>query len=64
MKGFLTEAQQEWRQDNQKLESKMDVLIQLEKDRLALEREKLEFKKLLLAEKNKNVTGSGGQLII
>ena len=52
LKVFLNEAKEQWKSENDKIDAKIDSLIELEKQKLALEQEKLEFKKLLF-QKNK-----------
>ena len=51
LKVFLNEAKEQWKSENDKIDAKIDSLIELEKQKLALEREKLEFKKLLFQKK-------------
>ena len=58
LKVFLNEAKEQWKDESAKIDSKMDALIELEKEKLALEREKLEFKKLLFQQKNKGINFS------
>ena len=52
LKVFLNETKEQWKAENDKIDAKMDALIELEKQKLALEREKLEFKKLLMQKKH------------
>ena len=51
LKVFLGEAKQQWQEESAKIDSKMNALLELEREKLALEREKFEFKKLLLQQK-------------
>ena len=54
----MAETRDQWKEENDRIETKIDSLIALEKERLSLEREKLEFKKKLLAlQENKGQFG-------
>ena len=55
LKVFLNEAKEQWKDESAKIDSKMDTLIELERQKLALEREKLEFKKLLFQQRSKGI---------
>ena len=49
----MSEAKSQWKEESDRIESKINALLALERERLALECEKLEFKKLLLQEQIK-----------
>ena len=53
LKAFLAEAKEQWQEENERIDGKMDAFLKLEQEKLALEREKLEFKKMLLQQNKK-----------
>ena len=55
LKGLMSDAKLQWKEESDQIESKIDALLALERERLALEREKLEFNKLLLQQKKYKV---------
>ena len=52
---FLNEAKQEWKEESAKIDERMEAFLVLEREKLALEREKFEFKKLLLSQSKKGM---------
>ena len=43
MKGMLEEVKDQWKSESDKIDKKLETLIQLEHEKIQLEREKLEF---------------------
>ena len=57
MQGLVNEVKEQWKSESDKIDSKLDTLIQLEREKLQLEREKLEMERIKLGLNKPSSTG-------